>query len=108
MTEILRNLPTPSYVAIFNTVSSGVDMEGMAATAEQLMAEVQSIDGYLGAEFAGGPEFSIGLVFFETLEALDRWRHHPAHVAAKEHGRSTWLADWNIRICELQDSYGHA
>ena len=42
----------------------------------------------------------------ESLEAIEKWRKNSAHIAAKDKARSTWLKEWQIRICLIEDIYG--
>ncbi len=95
----------PYYIAVFTAVRTEVT-EGYDETAQHLMGLAQKIDGFLGVEFAGGPEFSITLVYWKTLEALEQWKNDPVHMEAKEKGKSTYYATHHVHVCKVEESYG--
>lgn len=106
MSEILRNLPVGSYAVIFPSVSSGVDEEGHEELLAELYGKAQAAEGYLGLESGENESFRLAIAYFDSLESIDKWRKDSAHMAAKEKARSTWLSDWQIRICRIEDIYG--
>ena len=106
MSQILKNLPIGSYAVIFPSISSGVDEQGHEALLEQLYGRAQNVQGYLGLESGSIGEFKLSIAYYESLEAIDRWRCDSAHIAAKNNARSTWLEDWQIRICKIEEIYG--
>ena len=106
MSTILKDLPVGSYAVIFPSVSSGVDEEGHEAMLATLYGEAQKVPGYLGLETASVGKFKISIAYFENLEAIKTWRQNGDHIVAKTKARSTWLEDWQIRICKIEDIYG--
>jgi heme-degrading monooxygenase HmoA len=106
MSEILRNLPLGSYAVIFPSVSSGVDEEGHEEMLTELYGNAQNIEGFLGLETAANGAFKLSIAYYDSLDAIDRWRKNGDHIAAKNKGRSTWLDDWQIRICKIENIYG--
>lgn len=106
MSQILKNLPVGSYAVVFPSISSGVDEEGHEKLLAELYGRVREIDGFLGLESASDNPFKLAVAYFDSLEAINTWRHNSEHIAAKEKARSTWLDDWQIRICRIEDVYG--
>ena len=100
MSQILKNLPVGSYAVVFPSISSGVDEEGHEKMLAELYGRVQDIDGFLGLESASS------IAYFDSLESINTWRQNSAHIAAKNKARSTWLDDWQIRICKIENIYG--
>ena len=43
-------------------------------------------------------------LFNELLKSMHEMDRE--HIAAKNKARSTWLEDWQIRICRIEDIYG--
>ncbi|QPJ60368.1 MAG: antibiotic biosynthesis monooxygenase [Candidatus Nitronauta litoralis] len=105
MTQQLLKFEMPYYIAVFTAVRTD-NNEGYDETAQHLMGLAQKIDGFLGVEFAGSPEFSISLVYWKTLEALEQWKNDPVHMEAKEKGKSTYYSTHQVHICKVEDSYG--
>ena len=106
MPQILKNLPAGSYAVIFPSISSGVDEEGHEKMLAELYGRVQGIEGFLGLEAASSSPFKLAVAYFDSREAINTWRQNSEHIAAKEKARSTWLEDWQIRICRIEDVYG--
>ena len=106
MSQILKNLPVGSYAVVFPSISSGVDEEGHEKMLAELYGRVQDIDGFLGLESASSSPFKLAVAYFDSLESINTWRQNSAHIAAKNKTRSTWLEDWQIRICKIENIYG--
>lgn len=104
MPELLK-FEVPYYVAVFTAVRTDVT-EGYDETAQHLLELAGKIDGFLGVEFAGTPEFSITLAYWKTLEALETWKNDPTHIKAKEKGKSTWYDHYRVQICRVEAAYG--
>ena len=106
MSTIIKDLPVGSYAVIFPSISSGIDEEGHEALLAKLYDEAQNVPGYLGLETASVGNFKISIAYYENLEAIKIWRRNSDHIVAKTKARSTWLEDWQIRICRIEDIYG--
>ena len=106
MSQILKNIPVGSYAVIFPSISSGVDEEGHETLLAQLYGKAQTVEGYLGLESGSIGGFKLSIAYYDSLEAINRWRQDSEHIAAKNQARSTWLQDWQIRICKIEDIYG--
>ena len=105
MSQILKNLPVGSYAVVFPSISSGVDEEGHEKMLAELYGRVQDIEGFLGLESASSSPFKLAVAYFDSLESINTW-DKIAHIAAKNKARSTWLEDWQIRICKIENIYG--
>jgi heme-degrading monooxygenase HmoA len=108
MSQILKNLPVGSYAVIFPSLSSGVDEEGHEQMLATLYESAQAVKGYLGLESASIGSFKLSIAYYDSLEAINTWKANGDHIAAKTKARSTWLEDWQIRICKIEDIYGKA
>ena len=93
----------PCYAVIF-TSQVKPEAEGyreMALRMEEL-AKVQP--GYLGFESARG-ELGISISYWDSLEAIARWKSHAEHQIAQEKGKTEWYKWYRIRICEVHRDY---
>ena len=106
MSQILKDVPPGSYAVIFPSISSGVDEEGHAELLRELYASAEKVEGYLGLESGSIGGFKLSVAYYDSREAIERWRRNADHGAAKNKARSTWLSDWRIRICKVEDVYG--
>ena len=63
------------------------------------------VDGYLGIESCVHGNFSLAVSYWRSLEAIEAWRRHVAHVHAKEQGMTRWFAAWATRIARVERAY---
>lgn len=49
---------------------------------------------------------ALSLQEWESLEHLQAWRDHPAHVEIKKRGRAEFYQDYTIHICAAPQTYG--
>ena len=96
--------PRKPYYAVIFTSQVHPEAEGykeMALRMEEL-AKVQP--GYLGFESARG-ELGISISYWDSLEAISRWKSHAEHQIAQEKGKTEWYKWYRIRVCEVQRDY---
>lgn len=84
----------------------GCDRAAYEALNAEMYRQVQDMPGFLGATGYASPEGDeVGVVRFESLEALRAWREHPAHVATQLRGKSEFYASYEIEVCEVVRAY---
>ena len=75
----------------------------------QMYEVVQKMPGFLGVSgYASADGDEVGMVRFESLEALRAWREHPEHVATQARGKSEFYASYHIEVCEVVRAYDFA
>jgi heme-degrading monooxygenase HmoA len=81
-------LPAPPYYAvIFSSQRTAQDEAGYAATAQRMLELARQQPGFLGYESArDGEGFGITVAYFESEDAIARWRDHTEHQAARRDG----------------------
>jgi heme-degrading monooxygenase HmoA len=77
-------------VVLFSTVDRpGVNDEEYGRVSTRMQEIVASIPGFISYNsYVSGDGEELGVVRFDTLEALEAWRTHPEHLEAQEMGRS--------------------
>ncbi|MFD8391438.1 antibiotic biosynthesis monooxygenase family protein [Streptomyces sp. NPDC059680] len=97
-------LPEPPYYAVvFTSARTDDDPDGYRRTAEQLSRLVREVPGFLGEDFAHTPGgLAISVAYFRDLAGIERWRGHPAHLAAKRRGRERWYERYTIHIARVE------
>jgi len=74
--------------------------------ARALREEVARIDGFLGVERFESlqrPGRFVSLSYWRDLEAVARWKRHPAHVRAQAEGlRAGLFRDFRITVAEVR------
>lgn len=93
----------PYYAVIFTSVqtSDTVGYTQMSIAMENLVKEQQ---GYLGIEHARS-EIGITISYWDSLEAIKRWKENLDHKEAQEKGRKTWYQWYKVKICKVEHAY---
>jgi heme-degrading monooxygenase HmoA len=102
--SLLATTPEPPYYAVIfssvkNKVADGYDV--MAVEMEQLAKQQ---DGFLGVESARN-EVGITVSYWESLEAISKWKANTKHLMAQKQGREEWYANYKVRICRVERDY---
>lgn len=90
-------------VLLFSTTSRS---ESVRQEYEELNARTRKIAEETPG-FAAWKEYTapdgemIGVIEFETPEALGLWRDHPEHAEANRRGREAVYGSYRVRICEV-------
>ena len=102
---MIANTPKPPYYAvIFSTLRTEVD-EGYIETAQRMEELAKQQDGYLGVESARS-EVGITVSYWESLDAILKWRNNAEHSLAREKGKELWYKTYQLRICKVERAYG--
>jgi heme-degrading monooxygenase HmoA len=100
--------PAPPYYAVTTVteLAPGFDVEAYMKLGEELYARAGGIGGFLGLEafFDGGA--SIAVSYWESLEAIARWRADARHGAAKQAAKTRWFGATITRIARVEADYG--
>ena len=101
---IITDLKTPYYAVIFTTLLTKnlADYEKTAVRMEKL-AELQ--EGFLGIESARN-EVGITVSYWNSLEAITKWKHNLEHTEVRKRGREQWYEHYQLRICKVERDYG--
>jgi heme-degrading monooxygenase HmoA len=101
---IIADLKTPYYAVIFTTLLTKnlADYEKTAIRMEKL-AELQ--EGFLGIESARN-EVGITVSYWNSLEAITKWKHNIEHTEVRKRGREQWYEHYQLRICKVEKDYG--
>lgn len=77
--------------------------------AATLRPELEKIEGFISVErFASltSPGKMLSVSFFETEEAVKRWRETVHHRAAQKAGRQGVFAGYRLRVAQVLRDYG--
>ena len=101
---MIAKTPNPPYYAvIFSTIRTNIE-EGYEETAQQMEELAKQQEGYLGIESA---KDSIGITvsYWESLEAIKKWKNNIEHTVARNKGRALWYQYYKLRICKVERDY---
>jgi heme-degrading monooxygenase HmoA len=103
--NMISKTPEPQYYAvIFTSVRTNGD-NGYKETAENMLKLAAEQPGFLGAESARDMNGKgITVSYWESLEAIEKWKFHGEHRQAKEKGRTEWYSDFAVRIAKVEDA----
>jgi heme-degrading monooxygenase HmoA len=101
---IAKTPKPPYYAVIFTTLRTEVD-EGYEETAVKMENLAKLQDGFLGIESARN-EIGITVSYWDSLEAISKWKNNVEHSLARENGRKLWYQKYQLRICKVERDYG--
>ena len=97
------NISKPYYAVIF-TSRLNPDKTGYQDMAVKMESLAREQAGYLGYESAR-EDLGISISYWESLEAIARWKTHAEHQFAQEMGIKQWYQWYKVRICEVHREY---
>ena len=77
--------------------------------ATHLREELQAIDGFISVErfrSLAEPGKCLSLSFWRDQDAVRAWRNRPAHRGAQQQGRTGVLANYRVRVAQVERDYG--
>jgi heme-degrading monooxygenase HmoA len=101
--------PTPKppyYAVIFSSLRTEED-RGYGQMAERMVELAAQQPGFLGVESArdaGG--LGITVSYWESEEAIARWKANAEHQVAQAAGKKTWYSDYQLRVARVERDYG--
>src|SRR5690348_5953202 len=98
--------PEPPYVAVIFTSTRTDGDHGYAAMAQSMQERAAEQPGYLGIESARDAGLGITVSYWADEPAARAWKEVAAHLIAQRRGRSTWYADYRVRVAVVHRDYG--
>lgn len=98
----IADISAPScYAVIFTSLRTEGD-RGYAHMADRMVELAKEQPGFLGVESARGADgLGITVSYWESEEAIAQWKAHGEHRIAQETGRTTWYADYSVRVAKV-------
>lgn len=101
--------PTPPYYAVIFTSTLRATTRGYEEMSVRMMELAERQPGFLGAESARDPAgFGITVSYWESHEAIARWKADTAHRFAQELGKREWYERYQLHIAKVERTYGSA
>ena len=103
---MIAKIPAPPYYAVIFTSQRTAGDDGYAETAERMVALAAQQPGFLGVESARGADgLGVTVSYWSSEEAIAAWRNHAEHSLAREQGRKSWYAQFNVRVAKVERAY---
>ena len=101
---MIANTPKPSYFAvIFTSKLINSDAE-YNKTASRMLELAKQQEGFLGFESAR-EEIGITVSYWETKQAILKWKQHSEHAIAMTDGKNKWYENYTVKICRVEREY---
>lgn len=101
----IARTPEPPYYSVTTTATLVDDTSGYVATAMAIVDDADEIDGFLGVEATIQGNLGIAISYWSSSDAINEWRHSPAHVAAKKRGMGEWFTSHLTRVARVEHAY---
>lgn len=96
----------PYYAVIFTSQRTEVD-DGYSELNDELYAEAQQLDGYIGAETLRNADgYGVAVLYWRTEEDIRAWARYAKHLHAKDIGKVKWYRGYRVRIAKVEREYG--
>jgi heme-degrading monooxygenase HmoA len=94
------------YAVIFSSQRTAQANDEYEAAAAAMVELASKQPGFLGVESARGPDgFGITVSYWDSLEAIRRWKDVPSHAAVQERGRTTFYERYEVRVAVVEREY---
>ncbi|MCB2385018.1 MULTISPECIES: antibiotic biosynthesis monooxygenase family protein [Thalassolituus] len=104
MPEIAQTPEPPYYAVIFSSHRTEGD-NGYAEMAARMIEAAARQPGFLGIESAR-EGLGITVSYWDSLEAIHRWKNDADHKEAQRLGRGQWYSGFRVRIARVEREYG--
>jgi len=100
-------LPAPPYYAVIFSSTRTPGDAGYAAMAARMAELAARQPGFLGIESARDADgVGITVSYWDSEEAIRRWKADVDHLEAQRRGRSDWYADYTVRVARVERASG--
>ncbi len=97
-----NTFPLPYYAVIFKSKRTVGD-QGYADMAKKTVEMAEQQEGFLGLDSVRDQDgVGITVSYWDSIESIEKWKHHALHMKAKENGRDKWYSEYTIRICKVE------
>ncbi|CAH2714566.1 putative protein YqjZ [Neobacillus rhizosphaerae] len=94
------------YVVIFTSQRTENDSKGYASMSDKMEELARLQPGFISVESARDHEgHGITVSYWESLEAIQKWKANTAHQVAQQKGKETWYSNYNVQICKIVREY---
>lgn len=101
---IAKTPKPPYYAVIFTTIRTEVD-QGYSEMAIRMLNLAKEQDGFLGEESARD-ELGITISYWESEEAIRKWKRNMEHLAAQKLGKEVWYKAFKTRVAKVERDNG--
>jgi glutathione S-transferase len=94
------------FAVIFSSQRTGSPAEEYETAAQAMVELASKQPGFLGVESARGPDgFGITVSYWDSLEAIRKWKDVPAHADLQAQGRDSLYERYEVRVATVERGY---
>ncbi|WP_196804032.1 antibiotic biosynthesis monooxygenase [Marmoricola sp. URHB0036] len=101
----IAQTPDPPYTAVIFTSTRTEGDQGYGQMSSRMDELARQQPGYLGHESARDDGVGITVSYWVDHAAAAAWKQVAEHLVAQQRGRSTWYADYTVRIATVDRDY---
>ena len=102
----LGKTPSPPYYAVIFTSQRTVGDRGYGRMADRMATLASQMPGFLGMESVRDSKgLGITVSYWESEDAIRRWKIHSEHQVAQETGKKVRYTDYVLRIARVERTY---
>jgi heme-degrading monooxygenase HmoA len=101
----IARTPEPPYTAVIFTSTRTQGDHGYGRMSARMDQLAQEQPGYLGHESAHEDTLGITVSYWVDHDAAAAWKQVAEHLVAQERGRTTWYADYTVRVATVERDY---
>ncbi len=102
---MISNTPKAPYYAVIFSSTLMDEIEGYDDMAKKIDQELESQEGFLGAETARDG-IGITVSYWKDVNSILKWRDNELHQLAQREGRLKWYKAFKLRIAKVERDYG--
>ncbi|OGT69935.1 MAG: JEMB protein [Gammaproteobacteria bacterium RIFCSPLOWO2_02_FULL_57_10] len=102
---MIAKTPQPPYYAVIFTTTRTAGDNGYGAMADRMVELAAEQEGFLGIDSAR-EDIGITVSYWESLDAIRKWKQNAEHLEAQRLGREKWYSDFMLRIAKVERDYG--
>jgi heme-degrading monooxygenase HmoA len=100
----VKPLPKSGFYAVIFSSTKSDNLEGYSEMDEITMQLASKQIGYMGYESLTNQTKTIFISYWESMEAIEAWRHDTTHKMAKA-GAQKWYKRYLSQICRVESSH---
>lgn len=97
----LKPIPKKDYYAAIFSSTKEDDLTGYHELNDSLMQLAMQQEGFLGYESVANGNKSIFISYWESMEAIEKWKHNVLHTSAKQSAHR-WYKRYLSQICKIE------
>lgn len=101
MSGVAKTPQPPYYAVIFASQRTEGD-RGYRKMADKMVELASQQEGFLGVESARDEGLGITVSYWESLDAIKKWKEHLAHQVAQDRGKTEWYKNFALRVCKVE------